>query len=147
MAKRDEAVAKFRSGLNCAQAILRTYGGGEGLAAHHALRLASGFGAGMRRGDTCGAVTGAVLTLGLRAGFDDPSDAAGKARIGEVVVELFRRFEGEHGAVACRALLGCDLDQARARGLLQQRCPAFVETAARILDELVPGTAGAGEVP
>jgi hypothetical protein len=34
MSKRDEAVALFRSGFNCAQAILRTYGDEVGLAAH-----------------------------------------------------------------------------------------------------------------
>jgi hypothetical protein len=36
----------------------------------------------------------------------------------------------------CRELLGCDLDEARARGLFQSLCPAFVETAARILDDI-----------
>src|SRR6266511_2668438 len=144
MAKRDKAVARYRSGLSCAQAIMGTYAGDDGFDSHHALKLASGFGAGMRRGDTCGALTGAVLALGLHAGFDDPSDAAGKARIGDVVVELCRRFELEHRATAYSALLGCDLKQARARGLLQQRCPTFVESAGRILDDLLAGTASAG---
>jgi len=59
MTKSDEAVALFRSGFNCAQAILRTYGADLGLTPHDALKLASGFGAGMRRGATCGTVTGA----------------------------------------------------------------------------------------
>ncbi len=134
MSKSEEAVALFRSGFNCAQAILRAYG--DDVAAHHALHLGSGFGAGMRRGATCGAVTGAIMALGLRAGFDDPSDANGKARIGEAVVDLCRRFESRHGSLVCRELLGCDLDEARARGLFQSVCPELVETAARILDDL-----------
>jgi C_GCAxxG_C_C family probable redox protein len=136
MSKSDEAAALFRSGFNCAQAILRAYGDEVGLAAHHALKLGSGFGAGMRRGATCGAVTGAIMALGLRSGFDHPSDVAGKAQIGDAVVDLCRRFEARHGSVVCRDLLGCDLDEARARGLFQTLCPAFVETAARILDDL-----------
>jgi C_GCAxxG_C_C family probable redox protein len=136
MEKRDEAVALFRSGFNCAQAILRAYGAGGGLAPDHALELASGFGGGMRRAATCGAVTGAIMALGLRAGFHDASDAAGKARIGEAVTELCRRFESRHGSLVCRELLGCDLDEARARGLLQSVCPALVESASRILDDL-----------
>ncbi len=136
MTKSDEAVALFRSGFNCSQAILRTYGDEVGLAAHHALKLGSGFGAGMRRGATCGAVTGAIMALGLRCGFDDPSDGTGKAQIGDAVVDLCRRFETRHGSVVCGELLGCDLDEARARGLFQSVCPAFVETAARILDDL-----------
>jgi C_GCAxxG_C_C family probable redox protein len=136
MTKSDEAVALFRSGFNCSQAILHVYGGEVGLAAHHALKLGSGFGAGMRRGATCGAVTGAIMALGLRSGFDDPSDGTGKARIGDAVLDLCRRFQARHGSVVCRELLGCDLDEARARGLFQSACPAFVETAARILDDL-----------
>src|SRR6266545_4231780 len=83
MIKCDEAVALFRSGFNCSQAILRAYGDEVGLAAHHALKLGSGFGAGMRRGATCGAVTGAIMALGLRCGFDDPSDGTGKAQIAD----------------------------------------------------------------
>ncbi len=134
MTKSDEAVALFRSGFNCAQAILRTYGADLGLAPHDALKLASGFGGGMRRGATCGAVTGAMMALGLRAGFDDASDAAGKARAADAVVDLCRRFESKHGSVVCRELLGCDLDEARQRGLFQSACPVFVETACRILD-------------
>ncbi len=134
--KRDEAVALFRSGFNCAQAVLRTHGAEGRLASHQALELASGFGGGMRRGATCGAVTGAIMVLGLRAGIHDASDAAGKARIGEAVTELCRRFESQHRSIVCRELLGCDLDEARARGLLQSVCPAFVESASRILDDL-----------
>jgi len=136
MSRSDEAAALFRSGFNCAQAILRAYGDEVGLAAHHALKLGSGFGSGMRRGATCGAVTGAIMALGLRSGVDDPSDVAGKAQIGDAVVDLCHRFEARHGSVVCRDLLGCDLDEARARGLFQTLCPAFVETAARVLDDL-----------
>lgn len=134
--RRDEAVALFRSGFNCAQAVLRVYGAERGVAPDRALELASGFGGGMRRGATCGAVTGAIMALGLRAGFHDGSDATGKARIGEAVADLCQRFVSRHGSTECRELLGCDLDEARARGLLQSVCPAFVESAGRILDDL-----------
>jgi C_GCAxxG_C_C family probable redox protein len=136
MEKRDEAVALFRSGFNCAQAILCTYGAEGGLTSRQGLELASGFGGGMRRGATCGAVTGAIMALGLRAGFHDATDAAGKARIGAAVTELCRRFESQHRSIICRDLLGCDPDEARARGLLQSVCPVFVGSAGRILDEL-----------
>jgi hypothetical protein len=76
------------------------------------------------------------MSLGLRSGFDEPSDVTGKARIGDAVLDLCRRFETQHGSIVCRELLGCELDEARARGLFESLCPAFVETAARILDDL-----------
>jgi hypothetical protein len=68
-------------------------------------------------------------------GEDDEGGGA-RVAIRALPVDLCRRFETRHGSVVCRELLGCDLDEARARGLFQSLCPAFVETAARILDDI-----------
>ena len=57
MSNPDQAVATFASGLNCAQAVLATYAPGLGLERDTALKVASAFGAGMNRAETCGAVT------------------------------------------------------------------------------------------
>lgn len=64
------------------------------------MRMASGFGGGIGRthsGGTCGALSGAVLAIGLLS----PDDAASLKRC----AELYRRFETERGDVACGALL------------------------------------------
>ena len=66
MDKATEAVEMFRNGCACSQAILAVYGPSQGLAKDIALRLAAGFAGGMRMGETCGAVTGAFMVLGLR---------------------------------------------------------------------------------
>lgn len=50
---------------NCAQAVLCAYAGECGLELEEAYRLGQNFGAGMRHGGTCGAVTGALMVLGL----------------------------------------------------------------------------------
>ena len=68
MSKVKDAVSAFESGFNCSQAIVRTYGPDYGLSALDAIRVSCGFGGGMRRADTCGAVTGALMVLGLRFG-------------------------------------------------------------------------------
>jgi len=64
MSKVQDAVSAFESGFNCSQAIVRTYGPDYGLSALDSVRVSCGFGGGMRRGDTCGAVTGALMVLG-----------------------------------------------------------------------------------
>ena len=66
MSKVTEASQLFRDGCACSQAILAVYGQPLGLPRKTAMQVAAGFAGGMRLGDTCGAVTGALMVLGLR---------------------------------------------------------------------------------
>ena len=61
----DEAVRLFREGCACSQAVLAIYGPQFGLPEAVGMRVAATFPAGMRRADTCGAVMGALMALGL----------------------------------------------------------------------------------
>ena len=152
MAERvDEAVAKFRSGCNCSQAVLSTYGKGFGLDEALANRLACGFGGGMRRADVCGAVTGALMVLGLRHG---PTSCPGQPQKNETyaAVQAFQaRFAERQGTVMCRDLLGCDvttpdgLAKAQAENLFKTICPEAVQVAGEILEEMLgePGAPSA----
>lgn len=69
----SEAVELFRSGAACSQAILGAYARTVGIDRATAMRMASGFAGGMRLGETCGAVTGAFMVLGLRNGDRTPT--------------------------------------------------------------------------
>lgn len=130
------------SGHNCSQAVLAAFGPDLGLDRDACLSVARGFGGGIGRlGETCGAVTGAVMVLGLReSGARDPEEA--KERTYRRVRVFFERFRSQHGSTVCRALIGCDLstpaglDHARAAGLFTTRCPAFVRSAVEFLEEL-----------
>jgi C_GCAxxG_C_C family probable redox protein len=90
---------------------------------------------------TCGAVTGAVLVLGLAKDHEDEVEARKVSH--SHVQELFRRFEELHKTTECRILLGADmsteegLKKAREEKLVSQVCPAFVRDAATILEELL----------
>ncbi|WP_242975830.1 C-GCAxxG-C-C family protein [Desulfosporosinus sp. FKB] len=65
----DIAVDCFLSGFNCAQAVFSTYSNDLGLTMEMAKKIACGFGAGMGYiGETCGAVTGALMLIGLKYG-------------------------------------------------------------------------------
>lgn len=144
MSRVDRAVSCFKSGLNCSQAILFTYGEQFGLTREAALKLAAGFGGGMGRlGDTCGAVTGAFMVLGLKHGPAELADQQAKDTAYERVREFAHRFRARNGTTVCRDLIQCDIDtpeglaRAREQGLFTTICPKFVQDAAEILEEML----------
>jgi C_GCAxxG_C_C family probable redox protein len=108
-----------------------------------AVRIASGFASGKRTGDTCGAVAGAIMVLGLRYGSEDCVTAAGRAVVYGKVEEFTRRFRERNGFLLCRDLLGLDtstpegLAKAKELNLFRTRCPALVADAASILEEMI----------
>ena len=49
---------------NCAQSVLVPFAGDMGMSQEQAYNLGAHFGAGMRHGSTCGALSGALMVLG-----------------------------------------------------------------------------------
>jgi C_GCAxxG_C_C family probable redox protein len=103
--------------------------------------IALGFGAGLgRRGLVCGALNGGVMAIGLRHGRMRGMEAKDTAYA--LVLELCRRFEGQHGSALCRDLTGCDFtnpeDRQRWRGSGgHEKCSQFVSTTVEILMDLL----------
>jgi len=140
----ERAVSRFAQGSNCAQAVLWAYAPHFGLEPEIAMRIAAPFGGGMARlGETCGAVTGALMVIGLQLGNTTGEDQESKERTYELVREFVRRFAARHGSVKCRELLGCDLStpaglqRAREQGLSTTLCRGFVRDSAEIVSELL----------
>jgi len=137
----DTAAARLDQGFNCAQSVLAAFAAQLGLDESRALKLASPFGGGVsRRGEVCGAVTGALMVLGLAQGADTP---AGKERAYLLGQDFLQRFEVRHGTLLCRKLIHCDistpegLQQARSRGVFTTLCPLFVRNATEIAQALL----------
>jgi C_GCAxxG_C_C family probable redox protein len=104
--------------------------------------VSSAFGGGMaRHGWTCGALTGAMMTLGLRAGYTTAQDTAQKDALYVKVQALVEAFEARHGATACRQLVGANMldpverQAASDRGVFKTLCPELVRTAAMLVAE------------
>lgn len=142
MDKVQHAVATFQSGFNCSQASLRTYGPDCGLSPLDSLRVGCGFGRGMHRGDTCGAVIGALMVLGLRCGPQNTSDTSAKYHVYSKVIDFCSRYESRSGCVVCRDLLGCDIGtaegmkHAKSDNLFGTVCHKVVQIAAEILEQM-----------
>jgi len=145
MSKVAKAVDLYRKGCACSQAILAVYGEAFGLDRALAVKIASGFAGGMRMGETCGAVTGAFMVLGLRHCGADCETSPGRSEVYAAVTEFASRFERRNGSVMCRDLLGCDIgtpegmQAAREQGLFQTKCPEIVQEAAEILEGMLRG--------
>ena len=134
----ETAARYFDEGNNCAEAVLRTFAADSGLEAE-VVRLATGFGGGMgRAGDVCGALSGAVMALGLRFGRLEGDDEAAKERCYAATAELRERFRAACGAVDCRDLTGLELSTEEGRRLAEERdihatvCRNCVREAAQI---------------
>ena len=143
MSKVEQAVERFGKGFNCSQAVLGSYREQFGLDCENALKVATGFGGGMRMAETCGAVTGAFMVLGLKFGNITAEDKTAKAKTYEKVEEYTTRFIARNGSIMCRDLLACDIStpegmkKAQKDGLFDSVCPKMVRDAAEILEEIL----------
>jgi len=150
MSKVTEAVDMFEKGYACSQAILAVYGRDSGLERATALRIASGFAAGMRAGETCGAVTGAFMALGLKYCPEDCASPERRQATYAMIKEFTARFTERNKTTVCKELLHCDLgapggtELAMQQGLFRTVCPKLVKDAAEILEDLMrePQTGG-----
>ncbi len=144
MNKTETAAALFGEGFSCSQAIFSTYCAQFGLDSEIALRIAGPFGGGMAgMGETCGAVTGAFMVIGLKCGTSKIDDTETKEKVYALVHEFAEMFTARNGSIICRELLGCDISTpegkiiAREKGLFDTLCPGFVKDAAEIIEELL----------
>lgn len=109
-----------------------------------AARLAAPFGGGVaRRGETCGAVSGGIMVVGLKMGHSSAEDKDSKERTYRMVEDFISQFQERNGTIRCSELLNCDistpigLQSARDAQLFQTQCPKFVKDAVEIVKQLV----------
>ncbi len=134
----------FENGYNCSQAVFSVYAQEYGLDPDLARKIATGLGAGVgRTGTICGAVSGAILAIGLVHGMGKSDEVAAKEKCYALDTDFVQRFTSEFGSIECPALLGFNLsipaeqEEARKRGVVQKICPGLVKGAVEILDEIL----------
>ena len=132
----EEAVQLFADGYMCSQAVLAVFCEEFGLSREQAFKISISFGGGMRKGEVCGACTGAIMALGLRYGEN-------KSKSDEMCVKFLDSFKKENGSYICRDLLDCDIrteegiKYAIDNNLFKEICPKMVESAVKIAQELI----------
>jgi C_GCAxxG_C_C family probable redox protein len=144
MDKSEEASKTFRETFNCAQAVLSAFGPELGLERKTALKVAAAFGGGLARmGETCGAVTGALMAIGLKHGKTMPEDKVAQEATQRMSEMFLERFKSMNYSVLCRELLGCEVGTEEGMKFLKENnlrerlCTGFIADAALILEELL----------
>ena len=135
----------FMQGYNCAQAVACAFDDVTGLDRDTLARMASSFGGGMGRlREVCGAVSGALLALGLALGYDVPGDQEIKKAHYRLVQEFARRFREKNGTIICRELLrdvpvtpGGEPEARTPEFYARRPCLRLVGEAAAILDDIL----------
>lgn len=144
MNKIEKAITFFNQGHNCAQAVLKAYGTQYGLDEDIAFKISSSLGGGLARsGNTCGAVTGALMTIGLRYRNLNVEDQESKELTYERGMNFIEQFRSINGTIKCKELLNCDIstlegrEKANMNNVFEDLCPKFVKSAAEILETIL----------
>ena len=146
MTHKEKAVQYYQDGYLCSQSVLAAYAEEYGLTEELALKLGTCLGAGMRKGEVCGACTGALMVLGLMYGQFDKDDIESRMRANKVNDEMMNGFAEKSGSYICNELLGCDISTeeariaAREKGLFTDFCPKMVANAVDVLEEIIRDT-------
>ncbi len=136
----ETAEKRFIEGFSCSQAVFSAFAETEGIDLETALSISTSFGAGMARlGDTCGALTGGMMVLGLKFGRIVAEDTDAKEKNYRLVNEFVEEFNKRFEKTDCRDLLGFEPGSPEASQRfadepeLEKRCAGFVKEAAEIL--------------
>ena len=109
MTKSEKARQFHKDGYNCAQAVYMAfcedYGVSLELGAKQAISFGGGMG-GMR--ETCGALSGAFMVLGLKSNAKQPPSQEEKQAHYEAVREFAQYFQSENGSMIFRELLASE---------------------------------------
>jgi C_GCAxxG_C_C family probable redox protein len=143
MSMANEAKTYFQQHYNCAQSVFAPFAKRFGVDMDTAFKIATPFGGGLGHGgQVCGAVSGALMSIGLAKGTS-AYDKEKKDACYALAVAFQERFRALHGDVTCPGLLGLDigepdeLKKVRELGLFHSLCPKLVGDAAEIVAEML----------
>ncbi len=140
---KEKALHYFADKFLCSQAVLAAYAEKCGITEEQALKIGSCFGTGMRKGEVCGACSGALMVLGLLYGQSHKEDPEGRQRSNIVNDKMMDRFKSINGSYICNKLLGCDVSTpegaqyAKENGLFTDFCPKMVASTVDILEGII----------
>jgi C_GCAxxG_C_C family probable redox protein len=136
----EKAANYFKQDYNCAQSVLLTMQEYYGVRRNRLIpKIATAFGGGIgRRGSLCGALTGAIMAIGLRHGTNK-TVLIEKEKAYEIALKFYDQFAKECGSPFCRELIGYDLTNPEELGKMRksnvrdEKCCRFVKKAVEIL--------------
>jgi C_GCAxxG_C_C family probable redox protein len=143
--KQERALHTFNNRYNCAQSVLSVFAADLGLSTDTALKLANNFGAGIvYMQQTCGAVTGALMAIGLKYGKGENGTDDNKEMANDMAQYFMAEFKKRHGSLNCLNLLENTnlttpegVQYARENNLFETHCNRFVTDAVSIAEKII----------
>lgn len=141
--KKEMIAEQFMKGFDCSQVVLAQYAERLGLGLDEANRMGAAFGGGMGIGETCGAVTGAMIALGIKYGHCQEEHMEQKDIMNAKRAEFLEAFLKKYPACSCKGLLKHDISKPEEmqkildEGLLFDFCPQVVADVIKILDDML----------
>jgi C_GCAxxG_C_C family probable redox protein len=136
------ALSLHENGFNCSQAVFATFSEALSIDQKTALRIATCFGGGMRMGEVCGALTGALMAIGMHDGHDIEGDLEEKQRVNDMTAVFVQKFMARQGAVRCQDILdgyNSSIPKEReiieSKALFETKCPLAIERAVKMVEE------------
>jgi C_GCAxxG_C_C family probable redox protein len=136
----------FAAGFYCAESVVLAVADELGIESEWLPKVATAFCSGMgRMCGTCGALSGAIMGIGLALGRSEPSQSVQPSY--EATQRLIRAFEEEFGGRDCHVLLGCDLNTPEGQttfreNRLGERCAKYTGRAAEIAARIIAESNG-----
>lgn len=120
-ALRDDPTTHY----NCAQAVFLPFAEAKGISTQQAFAISANFGAGMKMASVCGAITGALMALGLY-GMDD----------GPTITQFYKTLRERHNNhLDCKDLLS---DYAQRGGKVKKpHCDGMVFECVELVEEIL----------
>lgn len=145
MTRKEESIRYFRNSFNCAQSVLSVYHADFNLPEDTLLRIATAFGGGIGRQQlTCGAVTGAIMAIGLKYGKGSNDSDENKKETYRYTLHFFNEFKKRHGSANCRELLEGldmhnpdDMNEINRRDMFHTHCEKYVGDAVEIAGKII----------
>lgn len=144
--KSCKAKQLFKSGHNCAQAVICAFADEVNIDEETAYMLASSFGGGLGRlREVCGAVSGMAMVAGLLYGYKEGDEPQKKAEHYALIQKLAGEFKNKNGSIICRELLSgpesssaSPVPEKRTKEYYKKRpCAELVECAAKIMQDYI----------
>lgn len=112
MTKKEQALQYHKKGYNCCQAVACTFCQDFGVSREEMFRISEGFGFGMGMMETCGAVTGMFMVIGLENSIGDlEKGKPTKADTYKKVKKYANKFKEKNKSIICRELKGIGSDR------------------------------------
>lgn len=140
---KEEIKDLFMQGIDCSQVVTTEFAEKMQLTEEQARKVSACFGGGMMCGETCGAVTGALMVIGMVYGHNREGDQEQKDRMTAKTAEFKRLFAQKYPSCMCKELLGHDIskpgemEKVLEKGLLFDFCPQVVADTIEILEKIL----------